>query len=810
MQSKVTYLANLLQSCIDRKAHIAGKILHSQILRNGFFPDIFLSNRLIEFYSVCNNLESSRKVFDKMPGKNVYSWNAIVGAFSKTGYAEDAYNLFVKMPERNTVSFNTVLGALVRNGFEEKALQLYYVMKGEGFIPTHFTFTSVLSACGSSVDVEQGRRCHGYVIKVGLDHNMYVENALVGMYAKCGSISSAIRAFNEMSRPNEVSFTAMMGGLAQTDQIDEASQMFVKMHRRGIRIDQVAFSSILGVCAKGELCESSFSNRNSCFSVNLYGQQVHGLIMKLGFETDLHVGNSLIDMYSKHGNMVKAEMVFANLPVVNVVSWNVLIAGYGQEGQADKALELLQLMGLHGFQPDEVTYVSTLGACVKSGDIETGRQMFDRLSSPGISSWNAILSGYSQKGNYEEAIQLFRDMQFLNVRPDRTTLASILSSCAGMGLLMCGKEVHTVSTKEDLHDDIFVSSGLVDMYSKCGNIDTARCIFYRMPERDIVCWNSMITGFTLHSLNKEAFTFFKQMRENGMSPTQFSYASVLNSCSRLASLSQGKQIHAQITKDGYTNDVFVGSALIDVYSKCGDVDGARQFFDKMQNRGIVAWNEMIHGYAQSGSGDKAVELFEDLIQSGEKPDVITFIAVLTACSHSGLVDAGITILDSMEREHLVEPSVDHYTCIVDSLGRAGRFVEAEVLIDKMPCKDDPIIWEVLLSSCRVHANADLARRAAEQLFHLDPQNPAPYVLLSNIYASLGRWDDASAVRALMSERGVVKNPGYSWIEFQDGVQTFMVDDDLRMVDDKLRSVNDRTQLYLGTELDVSRAETCTA
>ncbi|MCL7043690.1 hypothetical protein MKW94_008433 [Papaver nudicaule] len=369
---------------------------------------------------------------------------------------------------------------------------------------------------------------------------------------------------------------------------------------------------------------------------------------------------------------------------------------------------MVLLMGCRGLEPDEVTYVNALSACVKSGDLETGRRMFGKLSNPSITSWNAIVSGYSQHGNYGEAIKLFREMQFLNTRPDRTTIASILSSCTGMGILEYGK----------------------------------------------------------------------QMRESGMIPTQFSYASVLNSCSRMASLFQGKQVHAQITKDGYTNDIFVGSALIDVYSKCGVVDGARQFFDDMYSKSIVAWNEMIHGYAQNGYGDEAVELFEELIRSGEKPDSITFIAVLTACSHSGLADVGIEILDSMEREHSVEPLVDHYTCVIDCLGRAGRFIEAEVLIDKMPYKDDPIVWEVLLSSCRVHANVDLARRAAEQLFKIDPQNSTPYVLLANLYASLGRWDDASAVRALMCGRGVEKNPGYSWIDSRNEENAFLAEDDL--------------------------------
>ncbi|XP_058105464.1 pentatricopeptide repeat-containing protein At4g20770 [Magnolia sinica] len=802
---RISQITNLLQSCIDKKAHLPGKILHAHILRNGFSPDIFVSNKLIEFYAKCGCIERARYVFDQMPARNVYSWNAIVGACSKSGNLNDASELFERMPERSVVSWNTMIGTLARNGYEGKALNLYYMMNREEFKPSHFTFASILSACGSILELEHGRRCHGLSVKVGLDGNMYVENALLGMYAKCGVIRDAIRIFDEMSLPNEVSCTSMMGGLAQTDHVEEALKMFGKMHRNGIPIDSVALSSILGVCARGEDGELGVSNQ--CFGPwsNTNGQQIHALVIKLGFESDLHVGNSLIDMYAKSGDIDNAEMVFAALPELNVVSWNVLIAGYGQKGHGEKSLELLQRMQLSGFIPDDVTYVSMLSACVKSGDIETAHQMFKKISNPNVSLWNAILSGYCQKGNYKEAIELFQKMQYVNVRPDRTTMALILSSCAGMGLVECGKQVHSVSIRAMLLGDVFVASGLVDMYSKCGNIDSASRVFNRMEERDVVAWNSMIAGFALHSLNKEAFSFFKQMRAEGMCPTQFSYASVVSSCARLSSSSQGRQIHSQITKDGYVNDIFVGSALIDMYAKCGDIEEARWFFDGMPVKNIVSWNEMIHGYAQNGCGDKAVELFEDMLRREEKPDSVTFIAVLTACSHSGLVDAGIKFFDSMEKEHGIKPLVNHYTCIIDSLGRAGRFEEAEVLMDKMPYKDDPIIWEVLLSACRLHANAGLGKWAAEQLFHLDPQNPSPYVLLANIYAALGRWDDASAVRKLMSFRGIVKDPGYSWIEFKNGVQAFMVDDDLRMVDDV---VNDRQWPAMGTAQNIARDEIC--
>nr|UPT49693.1 pentatricopeptide repeat protein AaPPR1180 [Agave angustifolia] len=574
-----------------------------------------------------------------------------------------------------------------------------------------------------------------------------------------------------MADPNEVSFTAMMGGLVLSGSVEEALKLFVRMHRRGIHIDPVAVSSIFGACARAKEVVQGHD-----FDENFLGQSVQAFVFKKGFEADPHVGNSLIDMYAKRGEMDNAKKIFDTLTVINVVSWNVLIAGYGQRGDGKKAMEMIELMQRSGFEPDEVTYISLLGACTKSGDIETARHMFSKISSPSVLSWNAILSGYCQEERYHMAVELFRKMQYKCVAPDRTTLAVILSSCSGIGTLGFGKQVHAASIRSMLHADMFVASGLVDMYSKCGQIESARRIFNRMLERDVVSWNSMVNGFALHSLNKEAFSFFKLMQEDGMTPTEFSYASVINSCARLSSLSEGRQIHAQIAKNGYDADVYVGSALIDMYSKCGNVDEAQQFFDCMPMKNTVSWNEMIHGYAHNGHGERAIAMFEQMLRAKEKPDAVTFISVLTACSHSGMVDEGIKFLESMEKDYGIEPLADHYTCVIDALGRVGRLIKAEELVDRMKWKDDPIVWEVLLSSCAIHGDARLGRKAAEVLFRLDPKNSASYVLLANIYAGSGRWKEASEVRALMSDRGVVKDRGYSWIDQKKGgVRAFMVD-----------------------------------
>ncbi|KAL6888468.1 hypothetical protein ACP4OV_009494 [Aristida adscensionis] len=798
-------LAAVLQACIKRsggprpsRAH--AKAAHARLLAVGLAADTFLLNRLVELYSLAGLPRHALRAFRSLPAPNAYSYNAAISAACRAGDLAAARGLLDGMPGRNAVSWNTVISAAARSDRPDDALGLFGGMLEEGLAPTHVTLASVLSACGAAAALGDGRRCHGLAVKVGLDGNQFVENALLGMYTKCGEVADAVRLFDGMPRPNEVSFTAMMGGLAQSGSVDDALRLFARMSRSGVRVDPVAVSSVLGACAQA--CAGEYSVVRA---IRL-GQSIHALVVRKGFGSDQHVGNSLIDMYAKCMVMDEAVKVFQSMPSVSIVSWNILITGYGQVGSYDKAMEMLNLMQESGFEPNEVTYSNMLASCIRARDVPSARSMFDKISTPSVTTWNTLLSGYCQDELHQDTIKLFRRMQHQNVQPDRTTLAVILSSCSRLGILKLGKQLHSASVRLLLHNDMFVASGLVDMYSKCGQVYIAWSIFDRMTERDVVCWNSMISGLAIHSLNKEAFDFFKQMRENGMWPTESSYASMINSCARLSSIPQGRQIHGQVVKDGYDQNVYVGSALIDMYAKCGDMDDARLFFDCMMMKNIVAWNEMIHGYAQNGLGDKAVELFEYMLTAKEKPDSVTFIAVLTGCSHYGLVDKAIAFFNSMEKSHGITPLVEHYTCLIDALGRAGRFVEVESLIDNIPCKDDPIVWEVLLSACVVHHNAELGECAAKHLFRLDANNPSPYVLLSNIYASLGRHGDASAVRALMSSRGVVKGRGYSWVDHKDGVHAFMVADDLGVNAGELTMLSDHD--FASGITEMREDETC--
>ncbi|KAF8096111.1 hypothetical protein N665_0317s0017 [Sinapis alba] len=755
------YFANLLRLCKDQKCKLSGKIIHGSIFRTGFSGNTYLCNRLLDLYCECGDGGYARKVFNEMPVRDVYSWNAFLTFSCKVGNLREASDVFDAMPERDVVSWNNMISVLVRKGLEEEALVVYERMVSQGFLPSRFTLASVLSACSKLLDGVTGMRCHGIAVKVGLDDNIFVGNALLSMYAKCGlMVEHGVGVFECLSEANEVSFTAVINGLARENKVLEAVHMFRSMCEKGVQVDPVCLSNILSISSPREGCDSS----NEIYR-NVLGKQIHSLMLRLGFEGDLHLNNSLLETYAKYGDMNGAELVFAEMPEVNVVSWNIMIAGFGQDFQSDKSIEYLKRMRESGFEPNEVTCTSVLGACFRSGDVETSRRIVSSMLHPSVTAWNALLYGYSKHEHYEEAINHFREMQLQNLKPDRTTLSVILSSCARLRFLEGGKQIHSVAIRTNIFRNSHIVSGLIAVYSECEKIEISEHIFDDcITELDIACWNSMMAGLSRNSLDTKALLLFRRMLQTGvLFPNETSYATVLSSCSRLCSLLHGRQFHGHVVKKGYASDSFVETALTDMYCKCGEIDSARELFDTVLVKNIVLWNEMIHGYAHNGRGDEAVGLYREMISRGEKPDRITFVSVLTACSHSGLVDTGLEILSSMQRDHGIEPELDHYICLVDCLGRAGQLEDAEALAEATPYKSSSVLWEIQLSSCRVHGDVSLARRIAEKLITLDPQNSAAYVLLSNTYTSVRQWDEAAALQELMNKNRVYKTPGHSWI-----------------------------------------------
>eukprot|EP01018_Ginkgo_biloba_P009126 Gb_37176 [translate_table: standard] len=589
------------------------------------------------------------------------------------------------------------------------------------------TYARLLQVCANAKALAEAEQVHAHIIQSGFNSDVFLGNRLLDIYAKCGSVGYARRVFDEMPVRNAYSW------------------------------------------------------------------------------------NTIITGYAKCGSIENARDVFDKMPQRNVISWNVLIAGYAQNGYCQEGLRQFRQMQKIGMKSNRFTFASVLSACTclaaveygkqvhvhitrngfesnafvgsalvdmyaKCGSIDDARQVFDKMYERDTVTWTAMIAGYAQVRQGLEALQLFWQMQQARVNPNELTFPGVLSACANVAALGYGDQVHTYIIKIGINSNVFVASALVDMHAKCGNIHDARKLFDRMFRRDAVLWNTMITGYAQKGYGEEGLKLFWQMQEAGAKPDEVTFTSVLSAWASLAALEGGKQVHCHIVRTGFDSNVCVGSSLVDMYAKCGSIEDACQVFENMPERNIISWNAMIAGYALSGCGREALQLFEKMLRMAVKPNHSTYIGVLSACNYAGLVDEGYRYFDSMNRDHSILPRVDHYACLIDLLGRSGRLHEAEYFIKNMPFEPNAIIWGALLGACRIHGNVELGKQAAEALFELEPQNAAPYVLLSNIYAAAGRWDDVAKVRRTMRERGVKKTPGCSWIEVKNRIHAFVVDD----------------------------------
>ncbi|XP_057873990.1 pentatricopeptide repeat-containing protein At3g24000, mitochondrial isoform X1 [Cryptomeria japonica] len=543
------------------------------------------------------------------------------------------------------------------------------------------------------------------------------------------------------------------------------------------------------------------------------GKKIHSFIAhrRFAFATRTTFQNNLINMYVKCRSLLHARKVFDHMKERDSVSWNTIIAAYRRHGYLHEAVTLFHYMQHRGFQLDQFTFASVLAACAKMGDLEEGmgihqrvmeggffsdvvvasalvdmyakcgridkaRELFDKMPQRNVVSWTAMIVGYADSGFVGKALETFKHMQLAGVKADSSNFACILTACAQFGALEQGMNIHRVIIESGFSSDVVVASALVDMYGKCGSIDKARELFYKMPKRDVISWTAMIVGYAQNGFVEKALETFKEIQLEGVKPDSTTFTSILPACAKMGALEQGMGIHQNIIESGKFSDAEVLNALVDMYAKCGSIDKARDIFDKMPQRNVVSWNALIAGYAQNGLCKDALRMFELMKLSGTYPDIVSFGCVLFACSHASLVDEGCTYFNHMSNFYCITPTVDHYVCMVDLLARAGHIEDTLKFIIKMPVKPVVVMWMCFLGACRSHLNVGLGVFTAMLLFDLDPKNPATYVLLSNIYAEVGRWGEVQMVRRLMRDRGIKKIPGCSWIEGHKMVHAFCAGD----------------------------------
>lgn len=649
--------------------------------------------------------------------------------------------------------------------------------------------------------------------------DMLEVNSQLKQLVKAGDLNAARMMFDKMPNRDEISWTNMISGYVNASDSCEALVLFSNMWvQPGVRMDHFVLSLALKACA---------------LNMNLYyGELLHGYSVKSSFVNSVFVGSALVDMYTKVGKIDQGCRVFDEMPVRNVVSWTAIITGLVQAGYAKEGLVYFSEMQRSKLEYDSYSFAIALKACADFGALNYGREihaktmkrgfnessfvantlatmynkcgklvygmrLFEKMRTQDVVSWTTIITTLVQMGQEEHAIEAFMKMKGSDVSPNEYTFAAIISGVANLAITECGEQLHAHVLCIGLVDSLSVANSIITMYSKCGQLTSASMVFHGMTSRDIVSWSTIIAAYSQGGYGEEAFEYLSWMRREGPKPNEFAFASVLSVCGSLAILEQGKQLHAHVLSVGLEHTAMIQSALINLYSKCGSIKDASKIFDVAENEDIVSWTAMINGYAEHGCSQKAIDLFEKIHTCGLKPDSVTFIGVLTACSHAGLVDLGFRYFNLMINEYRINPSKEHYGCMIDLLCRAGRLNDAECMIKSMPFQRDDVVWSTLLRACRVHGDVDRGIRAAEEILKLDPNCAGTHITLANIYASKGRLSESANVRKIMKSKGVIKEPGWSWIKVKNLLSAFVAGD---------RSHPQGEDIYCMLDLLASRTE----
>ncbi|KAL7234394.1 hypothetical protein ACSBR1_017905 [Camellia fascicularis] len=555
----------------------------------------------------------------------------------------------------------------------------------------------------------------------------------------------------------------MLNGYVKNADSGNVISLFMEMRNTEIRPNLVTYAWVLSVCAS----EGIFK----------FGTQLHGLVVRCGLEMDSLVANMLLTMYVKCHCLSNARDLFDAMPQPDMVTWNGMIGGYVQNGFMCEASDLFREMISSSFKPDKITFASFLPLISESANLNMGKEIhgyivrhgvpldvflksalidiyfkcrdvkmacnvFNHGTAIDIVIFLAMISGYVLNGMNMDALKIFRLLLHEQMRPNAVTLASVISACFGLAALKLGKELHCYILKNSLEGRCYVGSAITDMYAKCGRLDLAHKIFTRTREKDVVCWNSIITSCSQNGKPEEAIDLFCQMGIEGVKYDCVSISAALSACANVPALHYGKEIHGFM----------------------------------IRGKNEVSWNSIIAAYGNHGHLKESIDLFHEMMKAGFQPDHATFLAIISACGHAGQVDEGKSYFECMTEAYGIEARLEHYACMVDLFGRAGRLDKAFKIITNMPFDPDAGVWGTLLGACRVHGNVKLAELASRHLFELEPQNSSYYVLLSNLQANAGKWENVLKTRSMMKDRGVQKVPGYSWIELSNATHMFVAED----------------------------------
>ncbi|XP_043722578.1 pentatricopeptide repeat-containing protein At4g39952, mitochondrial [Telopea speciosissima] len=743
--------------------------------------DLFLSNPIPDLESL---LQTHAFIYTSGHSNNIFFAAKLIYLYSSFNKPCFGAQVFESIHPKDTFLWNSIIKSYFSNGEYSQALKLYGQMVVSDAAPNHFTIPMAVAACAELDSVPRGKNIHGLTLKLGLfAGNPAAGSSFVYMYSKCGEMVDASLMFDEMPLRDVVGWTALVIGYVQNDDCEKGLFRLKEMlmiGEDGVKPNWRTIEGGLQACGKlGALLE---------------GRCLHCYALKTGIVSSQVVESTLLCMYSKCGANEEAFLAFSEVPDKDLISWTAIISAYAKRGNISECVDLFWEMqaadidpdgivissmlsgfgnsmkihagkAFHGlivkrnFELDHMINHSLLSMYCKFGCVYTAERLFAMVCQQDSESWNWMVFGYNRMELTSKCLELFREMQHLGFRSNLNSLVSVISSCSKLGATLLGRSVHCYVIKVHIDEDVSIASSLVDMYGKFRNLNTAQNIFCR-TSRDIITWNTLISAYTRNGHSSEAVALFDMMIFEDLKPNLATLVTVLSACAHLGALEHGERVHGYIKERGFECDLCLCTALVDMYAKCGQLAISREVFNAMTERDVISWNVIISGYGIHGEAKSAIEIFQQMEESGVEPNELTFLAVLSACAHAGLVEEGKYIFGRM-RDCGVLPTLKHYACIVDLLGRSGNLCEAESIVLSMPILPDGGVWGALLSACIIHNNLEMGERIAKRAIELDPENDGYYILISNMYNSTGRWEDAERVREMMKSRGVRKRAGWS-------------------------------------------------
>ncbi|CAA7394384.1 unnamed protein product [Spirodela intermedia] len=736
----------LLQLCSNHGDKSLGRCVHGYLWRHPGIGDNFLYNSLLVYYHNLGHVHIAESLFEEMERRNIVTWNAMMAGY-------------------------------IMNNRPKQALEMFHHLRQEGLRLGLVTLETALHACarvGEEAMVD-GQLIHTLFVRMGIPADVYTENSLLLMYCQCGSLHLAQHLFNMMASRNIVSWNILMNGYVRKPLPERAVTLFRSALSILPRLSSDLMVGALRAVKQLHPCPEFVM----CY---------HGLVVVLGFTSDEFVASSLISAYGEHMDVANARRCFDYVFPGNgtTVLWNTLLSVYLHSGYLLEAVEILPLMRNECAMADAVTLVIALSICAQLQDIKLGKAvhgyavrnnfegnsfvissllefysrcllmskawwLFLRIPLRTTTAWNTMIFGCSQNGSPRASLLLFHMMQQLeDVKVDATTVVGVVEAIGQRGYEREGDYIHRYAIEKGFLSNEFVANSLISMYWQFGDLGKANEVFNGGSGHSRATWNAMIAKYSDHGFSETAVSVFHLMKVNNMRPDEINLLSVLLACAKLASLRCAMWVHTNIMKVGCDCDVFVSTSLSDTYAKCGELPVARLIFDDMKLRTTASWNSMIRAYGMHGDVEEAGKLFHKMLSCGIEPDFITFLVLISSCDHAGEVDKGLGYHNLMTNVYSLSPKMEHYSCIVDLLGRKGMINEAFEFLQKIPLIPGTCAWGSLLMACRAEGKIDIALAAAKRLFKLDPFSFGYHTLLCSILSESGRRVDAFEIKNKLS------------------------------------------------------------